>query len=82
MLNDPTLRSRGEFMLAGRELVRQEVVRVWDIDRKGAAWVYISATPAENTIDFYLRRGCVLAEELDSELFELEPKDIHLECAV
>jgi hypothetical protein len=41
--------------------------------------LYISATPSENTVNFYLRQGCVLARQIDPELFELEPEDIHLE---
>jgi predicted N-acetyltransferase YhbS len=49
---------------------------------KGARRLYISATPSENTIDFYRRLGCMLARELDPELYALEPEDIHLECEV
>jgi hypothetical protein len=49
---------------------------------RGAKRLYISATPSENTINFYLRRGCVVAAEVDPHLFELEPEDIHLECDV
>jgi predicted N-acetyltransferase YhbS len=45
----------------------------------GAKKLYISATPSENTVNFYLRLGCVLATEIDEELFALEPDDIHLE---
>jgi predicted N-acetyltransferase YhbS len=45
----------------------------------GARQLYISATPSENTVHFYLHRGCRLAREPDTELFELEPEDIHLE---
>ena len=45
----------------------------------GAKKLYVSATPSENTVNFYLRLGCVLATEIDQELFELEPEDIHLE---
>ena len=45
----------------------------------GAKKMYVSATPSENTINFYMRLGCVLAMEIDQELFELEPEDIHLE---
>jgi len=45
----------------------------------GAKKMYVSATPAENTINFYMNLGCVLATEIDQELFELEPEDIHLE---
>jgi predicted N-acetyltransferase YhbS len=47
---------------------------------RGARRLYISATPSENTIDFYLRRGCVLTPEPEPELLALEPEDIHLEC--
>lgn len=45
---------------------------------KGAPKLYISATPSQNTVDFYLSLGCKLATEIDNELFELEPEDIHL----
>jgi predicted N-acetyltransferase YhbS len=45
----------------------------------GAKKLYISATPSENTVDFYLNLGCVLATEVDEDLFRLEPEDIHLE---
>jgi predicted N-acetyltransferase YhbS len=50
--------------------------------RRGARRLYISATPSENTVDFYLRRGCTLVRQPDPELFALEPEDIHLECEV
>ena len=59
----------------GRALFEKSAVRAREL---GARWLYISATPSENTIDFYLRRGCRLAGEVDPVLFELEPKDIHL----
>ena len=49
---------------------------------RGAKWLYVSATPSENTIHFYQRRGCVLIEQPDPELFALEPEDIHLICPV
>lgn len=45
----------------------------------GAMKMYISATPSENTVNFYRYSGCVLAEEVDEELFAFEPEDIHLE---
>jgi GNAT superfamily N-acetyltransferase len=48
----------------------------------GANGLYVSATPSEHTIDFYRHRGCVVIDEPDPELFELEPEDIHLECHV
>jgi len=46
---------------------------------RGARVLYVSATPSENTIGFYLGRGCRVADEVDAELFALEPEDIHLE---
>jgi predicted N-acetyltransferase YhbS len=49
---------------------------------RGAKWLYISATPLENTVNFYLRRGCSLVATPDPAPFALEPEDIHLECEV
>jgi len=49
---------------------------------RGARQMYVSATPSENTVNFYQRRGCRIAQELDPELFELEPEDIHLESDI
>jgi len=48
----------------------------------GARKMYISATPSENTINFYMKLGCVLATEIDPELFALEPDDIHLQYKI
>jgi len=45
----------------------------------GAKKMYVSSTPSENTVNFYMQLGCVLATEIDRELFDLEPEDIHLE---
>ena len=47
--------------------------------RRGAKSLYISATPSEHTINFYLGLGCEVAAEPEPELIELEPEDIHLE---
>jgi predicted N-acetyltransferase YhbS len=44
----------------------------------GANALYVSAAPTENTVDFYLNRGCVLAPEPDAALLAAEPDDIHL----
>ena len=46
---------------------------------RGASQLYVSATPSQATVDFYLRRGCRLAQELDPALVALEPEDIHME---
>jgi predicted N-acetyltransferase YhbS len=48
----------------------------------GAKGLYISATPSEHTVDFYLRLGSTVMPVPDPELFALEPEDIHLECPV
>lgn len=48
----------------------------------GARQMYISATPSENTVNFYLHLGAVVTNEPDHELFALEPRDIHMECNV
>jgi predicted N-acetyltransferase YhbS len=45
----------------------------------GAKSLYISATPSLNTVRFYFSLGCELASEINPELYELEPEDIHLE---
>ena len=50
--------------------------------QKGARRLYISATPSEHTINFYLRLGCIVTREPDVELLALEPEDIHLECSI
>jgi len=48
----------------------------------GARKLYISATPSENTVNYYMKLGCVLATEIDPELFALETEDIHLEYVI
>lgn len=48
----------------------------------GARGLYISATPSEHTINFYLRLGCTVTQTPDPDLFALEPEDIHLECSL
>jgi predicted N-acetyltransferase YhbS len=49
---------------------------------RGAKSLYVSSTPSEHTIGFYLRLGCTLTAEPDPALYELEPEDIHFECAL
>ncbi len=48
----------------------------------GAKGLYISATPSEHTVHFYMRLGSILTPTPDPDLFALEPEDIHLECPV
>jgi GNAT superfamily N-acetyltransferase len=49
---------------------------------RGAAWLYISATPTENTIHFYERRGAVVNLSPEPELYAQEPDDIHMLCPI
>lgn len=63
----------------GRTLFEQAVARAREL---GARGIYISATPSENTVRFYLRRGCRVTDDVDAALFALEPKDIHLDFAI
>jgi N-acetylglutamate synthase-like GNAT family acetyltransferase len=48
----------------------------------GGKKLYISATPSENTVNFYIRNGAVLVKELNSDLYQREPEDIHLEISL
>lgn len=50
--------------------------------RRGASGLYVSATPSQHTVDFYLHLGCTVAAEPDAELLALEPDDIHFLCAL
>jgi predicted N-acetyltransferase YhbS len=59
----------------GRTLFEKAVARAREL---GARRLYISSTPSENTVRFYLRRGCRVTDAVDAALFELEPEDIHL----
>lgn len=45
----------------------------------GAKKLYISATPSKNTVDFYMAIGAKVTGEIDKELYESEPYDIHME---
>jgi predicted N-acetyltransferase YhbS len=60
----------------GRALFERAVARAREL---GARRLYVSSTESKNTVEFYLRRGCRLADEVDPALFALEPNDIHLD---
>ncbi|MCA0987230.1 GNAT family N-acetyltransferase [Guptibacillus algicola] len=45
----------------------------------GADKLYIGAHPSIETQGFYSRMGCVLAEEINEEIYMREPRDIQLE---
>ena len=52
------------------------------VRERGAPAMYVSATPTENTVNFYLHRGCRLAVPPDPVALELEPGDITFVCDV
>ena len=54
----------------------QEVIRL--AKEHGAHTLYVSATPSESAVGFYLSQGFTVAEHVNPELFALEPKDIHM----
>jgi GNAT superfamily N-acetyltransferase len=56
-------------------LVRDVAGAAW---AAGAAWLYVSAAPSDSAVGFYLSRGFEPTAEPDPELFDLEPKDIHM----
>lgn len=47
-------------------------------EAQGGSHLYISATPTENTVHFYQRRGAVVTPTPDPMLYALEPDDIHM----
>ena len=63
----------------GRALFQKVVERAREL---GANRLYISAAPTENAVDFYLHVGCQVTREIEAELLELEPDDIHMEYAI
>jgi len=44
----------------------------------GATALYVSATPSESAVGFYMNQGFRLAEEVNETLYALEPEDIHM----
>lgn len=85
----PLTSAAGRFNLAGlwvsykyrgRGIGRKLVQMVIDKAREsGARTLYVSATPSENTVRFYMSLGLRLAAPIDPEMFRREPEDIHLE---
>jgi GNAT superfamily N-acetyltransferase len=54
----------------------QEIMRL--AKAHGASQIYVSATPSESAIGFYLSQGFVLAQQVHKDLYALEPEDLHL----
>ncbi len=44
-----------------------------------AGRIYISACENKNTVEFYRHMGCKITNDVDDELFKLEPNDIHMD---
>ncbi len=44
----------------------------------GAQELYVSATPSESAVGFYISHGFTLAWPVNAELYEREPDDIHM----
>lgn len=63
----------------GREFVRLVRRRAAEM---GARRLYVSSSPTANTVTFYRGRGFELASEVDPELYELEPEDIHMDMGL
>jgi len=72
------------FLHLSRDYRRQGIgtrllERVFALARElGARRIYVSATPTESAVGFYLNHGFRLAKEPHPELFALEPEDIHM----
>jgi predicted N-acetyltransferase YhbS len=63
----------------GKKLLKKVINRAKNLIAKK---LYISATPSQNTVDFYLNLGCQLVSEPNPALYQLEPRDIHLELSL
>lgn len=46
--------------------------------KRGAQYLYISSTETRSAVSFYRSQGSQIASEMDQELYDKEPKDIHM----
>ncbi len=53
-----------------------EVIEKARVD--GMENIYVSSVPSKPTVEFYRKLGFKLADEVNHELYELEPEDIHM----
>lgn len=73
-----------DLMYVSRKYRRQGIgSRIFDALRRvaierGATRLYISATETESAVKFYSSRGSTITREVDEELFQKEPNDIHM----
>jgi ribosomal protein S18 acetylase RimI-like enzyme len=54
----------------------REIIRL--ARESGAHKLYVSSTPSESAVGFYLSQGFQPTNEVNQELFDLEPEDIHM----
>lgn len=59
----------------GKNLVNLLSKKAKELNAKS---MYISATPFKNTVEFYFAIGAKLTNEINKDLYELEPYDIHM----
>jgi hypothetical protein len=46
--------------------------------KRGAKYLFISSTDTRSAVSFYKSNGSQLTDDVDPELFQKEPKDIHM----
>lgn len=46
--------------------------------KRGAQYLYISSTETRSAVSFYRSQGSQITSEMDQELYDKEPKDIHM----
>jgi ribosomal protein S18 acetylase RimI-like enzyme len=52
---------------------------IFRLARESGAWrIYVSATPSRSALGFYRRQGFEPTEQVNAELFAIEPEDIHM----
>lgn len=72
------------FLHVSRPYRRQGVASaLWDAAVRVAVsadadQMYVSATPTDSAVGFYLSRGCEVADPVHPDLGALEPDDVHL----
>ena len=54
----------------------ERVVSLAEAD--GARRLYVSATPSESAVGFYISQGFRVTDDVNEELYALEPDDIHM----
>lgn len=73
-----------DLMYVSREYRRQGIgTRILtqlseEARRRGAKYLYISSTETRSAVSFYKSQGSQLTQEVDQELFDKEPEDIHM----